>query len=233
MLELYSVIWRVSGRRQIVLILLSFAVAGLAAVPLSFQKDIIKLLRGRVFERSKLRDENGGSGIQGGTLATMISAEAEELGKFSGTAFSEPVVQIGTLVSVIGFIASTQPFLGAIALCMIFPQIGLVLFSQKRVNVLVAERVRILRSTTDEIIEPGKGDEPVAVVNGFELIFQTRRKTFIWKLSTKFLLSTINGLGMVSVLALGGAFVLLGRTMLALSLRQQWGSGEFRGQQGF
>lgn len=279
MLELYSAIWRVSGKRQVILIFLSFAVAGLAAVPLSFQKDIIngltdrsvdrtallwlcfgmmsviflslglkwvlgyrssilgediiKLLRGRVFERSKLPDPKGGGGIQGGTLATMISAEAEELGKFSGTAFSEPVVQIGTLISVIGFIASTQPFLGAIALCMIFPQIGLVLFSQKRVNVLVANRVRILRKTTDEIIEPDQGDGPETVSDGFELIFQTRKRIFIWKLSTKFLLSAINGLGMVSILALGGAFVLLGRTDVGTVVAATMGLGRIQGPTGF
>ena len=44
MFSLYAAIWRVSGGRQIVLILLSIAIAGLAAVPLSFQKDIINEL---------------------------------------------------------------------------------------------------------------------------------------------------------------------------------------------
>ena len=34
MFQLYGAIWRVSGRRQIVLILLSIAVAALAAAPL-------------------------------------------------------------------------------------------------------------------------------------------------------------------------------------------------------
>ena len=44
MLELYAAIWRVSGRRQVILILLSMAIAALAAVPLSYQKDIINEL---------------------------------------------------------------------------------------------------------------------------------------------------------------------------------------------
>jgi ABC-type multidrug transport system fused ATPase/permease subunit len=41
MVELYKRIWAVTGRQQIVLIVLSLCLAALAAVPLQFQKDII------------------------------------------------------------------------------------------------------------------------------------------------------------------------------------------------
>ena len=44
MIDLYAAIWRVSGRRQIILILLSLVIAALAAVPLSYQKEIINTL---------------------------------------------------------------------------------------------------------------------------------------------------------------------------------------------
>ena len=44
MFQLYAVIWQASGRRQIVLIFLSAAIAALAAVPLEFQKRIVNLL---------------------------------------------------------------------------------------------------------------------------------------------------------------------------------------------
>jgi hypothetical protein len=54
MLELYRAIWRVSGRRQIVLILLSLAIAGLAAAPLKFQQEIVNLLTYGGFELSHL-----------------------------------------------------------------------------------------------------------------------------------------------------------------------------------
>ncbi|WP_424831022.1 hypothetical protein [Ruegeria sp.] len=44
MLRLYQAIWRASAGRQIILIILSLAVAALAAVPLEFQRDIINHL---------------------------------------------------------------------------------------------------------------------------------------------------------------------------------------------
>ena len=44
MLEMYVAIWRVDPRRQSILILLSVAVAAMAAVPLGYQKAIINEL---------------------------------------------------------------------------------------------------------------------------------------------------------------------------------------------
>ena len=257
MFRLYQAIWRASAGRQIILILLSLAVAALAAVPLEFQRDIInhltsddiatehlvllgsgmlaaillslglkwvlgyragtlgedliRMIRKRLLVRAKdLKD--GGEPFRKGTMSTAVSAEAEELGKFAGGAFSDPVVQIGTLISVIGYISSTQPGLGLIAFSMIVPQIVIVLASQRRVNVFVAERVRILRTSTDRLTA-----EDIEVVSKdigalFDDIYETRRRMFIWKLSAKFLLSVINGAGTVGVLMLGGWLVMQGRT---------------------
>jgi ABC-type bacteriocin/lantibiotic exporter with double-glycine peptidase domain len=95
---------------------------------------------------------------------------------------------------------------------MIVPQILIVLMSQRKVNVFVAERVRILRSATDRLtaddIEAAERD-----INAqFDEIYETRRRMFIWKLSAKFLLSVINGAGTVGVLMLGGWLVMQGKT---------------------
>ncbi|KIC43127.1 ABC transporter permease [Ruegeria sp. ANG-R] len=257
MFRLYTAIWRVSARRQIILILLSLAVAALAAVPLEFQReiinhltsdsikvphllllgagmmgvillslalkwvlgyragtlgeDIIRLIRGRLLVRAIDISEEG-QDLRSGTMTTAISAEAEELGKFAGGAFSDPVVQIGTLFSVIGYISSTQPGLGLIAFSMIVPQIVIVLASQRKVNIFVAERVRILRSATDRLTHEDIEAASKAIQKEFDEIFDTRRRMFIWKLSAKFLLSVINGAGTVGVLMLGGWLVLQGKT---------------------
>lgn len=269
MFQLYAAIWRISGRRQVVLILLSMAIAAMAAVPLAFQKEIINILTNPapsadmlfmlgagmmaatllsltlkwvIGHRSSLLGEdtirlvrswlyadtapsnsvsnsasNSGTSparaqIPTGTLTTAISAEAEELGKFAGSAFSEPVVQVGTLISVIGFIASTQPGLGMIALAMIAPQVVLVLATQGKVNALVAKRVKILRGATNRIVAEQSQAIVQSVLDDFDAIYETRRRMFLWKLSTKFLLSAINSAGTVAVLMLGGWLVLQGKT---------------------
>lgn len=257
MFRLYAAIWRVSARRQIVLIILAIAIAALAAAPLKFQQDIvnllsygeatqdqliwlcagmmgvillslslkwlngyiasllgedvIRLIRGRLIGAAT-DDRPEQDDIYAGTLSTAISAEAEELGKFAGSAFSDPVMQIGTLISVIAFVASTQPGLGLLAAGIIAPQVIIVLLTQQQVNKLVAERVRVLRATTDKIAEADLRAIQDGVLADFDRIYGVRKSMFKWKLSTKFVLSSINGAGTVAVLLLGGLYVIDGRT---------------------
>ncbi len=278
MFQLYRAIWRASAGRQIILIVLSIAIAGLAAVPLEFQRDIInhltednvdterliylgsgmmsvillslvlkwvlgyragtlgedmiRMIRQRLLLRSSDLGENGET-IRKGTMTTAISAEAEELGKFAGGAFSDPVVQIGTLISVIGYISSTQPGLGLIAFSMIVPQIVIVLISQRKVNVFVAERVRILRSATDRLTTDDIDAVARDVEAQFDEIYNTRRRMFIWKLSAKFLLSVINGAGTVGILMLGGYLVLQGKTDVGTVVAATSGLGRIQGPTAF
>ncbi len=278
MLRLYSAIWRASAGRQVILIVLSIAIAALAAVPLEFQRDIInhltaddvstdrliylgtgmmsvvllslalkwllgfragtlgedivRLIRQRLLARAADIRETGET-VRKGTMTTAISAEAEELGKFAGGAFSDPVVQIGTLISVIGYISSTQPGLGMIAFSMIVPQIVIVLISQRKVNIFVAERVRILRSATDKLTIEDINDVARDVETQFDDIYETRRRMFLWKLSAKFLLSVINGAGTVGVLMLGGWLVLQGRTDVGTVVAAVSGLGRIQGPTAF
>ncbi len=278
MLRLYSAIWRASAGRQILLILLSVAVAALAAVPLEFQRaivnhltsldvgaerlvylglgmmgvillslalkwvlgyragtlgeDMIRLIRQRLLWRSSDINETGES-VRKGTMTTAISAEAEELGKFAGGAFSDPVVQIGTLISVIGYISSTQPGLGLIAFSMIVPQIIIVLVSQRKVNVFVAERVRILRSATDQLTTEDLEAVEQDIKALFDDIYETRKRMFLWKLSAKFLLSVINGAGTVGILMLGGWLVLEGKTDVGTVVAATSGLGRIQGPTAF
>ncbi|WP_425043531.1 ABC transporter transmembrane domain-containing protein [Primorskyibacter sp. S87] len=278
MLALYAAIWRISGRRQIILILLSIGIAALAPVSLNFQKEIVNLLTDqsmstdelllycagmfgaillslvlkwisgyrsgllgedvirhirRLLFHGSVEQEAEGDRVRRGTLTTAISAEAEELGKFAGAAFSEPVVQIGTLISVIGFIAATQPFLGLIAASMILPQILIVLISQRQVNKYVAERVRILRAATDALTAEQIATVGQDVEHRFDEIYDTRRKMFIWKLSSKFILSAINGAGTVGLLLLGGWLVIDGKTDVGTVVAATIGLGRIQGPTAF
>ena len=195
-------------------------------------EDMIRRIRQLLLARTVDVDESG-ENVRKGTMTTAISAEAEELGKFAGGAFSDPVVQIGTLVSVIGYISSTQPWLGLIALSMIAPQILIVLVSQRKVNVFVADRVRILRSATDHLTIENIEAVTQEVHDQFDAIYDTRRRMFLWKLSAKFLLSVINGAGTVGVLILGGWLVLQGETDVGTVVAATSGLARIQGPTGF
>ena len=277
MLEMYAAIWRVSARRQVILILLSAAIAALAAVPLSYQKDIINELTAAdihfdglvrlcaemmgvvllslalkwalgfgantlgedVIRRLRLRiyentiEHHHDSELGTGTVTTMISAEAEELGKFAGSAYSEPVMQIGTMISVVGYIATAEPILGVIALAIVAPQVVLVLTTQRVVNRHVADRVRILRRSTRDIVADDLDHENPEVLDAFDRIYDTRRSMFLWKLSTKFAISAITGAGTVGVLFLGGWYVLKGETDVGTVVAAVMGLSRLQGPTSF
>lgn len=258
MREFYKAIWRASWRQQILLIVLSLAVAALAAAPLKFQKEAINsliesteftivvqlcagylgviLLSAALKSRLNYKISLVGEGVirfirewlytehvtdnakdvqdlpKKGTLLTMISTEAEEVGSFSGSAIADPLMMVGTLVSVIGFIMVAQPFLGLIALGMILPQAVIVLAIQRRINARVKQRVQALRASCDQISGSDLLQLEDEVFNDFNDVFEARRNVFILKLSSKFILKVINACGTVGVLLLGGWLVIQGKS---------------------
>lgn len=174
-------------------------------------EDLVRRLRLYLMQQATSEDASNAH-VGKGSLATAIFSEAEEVGKFAGTAYTEPVVQIGTLISVVSFITASQPYLGIVALAMILPQVVLVLVTQRQINALVTERIRQVRSATDRITSEELKRIIKQSEEDFDRIYETQRRIFLWKGSTKFLLSLINGTGTVCVLLLGGWLVLEGRT---------------------
>ncbi|MEP2532527.1 ABC transporter ATP-binding protein [Shimia sp.] len=258
MLNLYKRIWQHTGRSQVLLIVLSLIVAGLAAAPLRFQKDIINSLgpdlvleslitmcvgylgvifASNVFKfllnyRSSLLGERTIRFIRKriysqrfdpdvsqqrdmGTLTTIIAAEAEEVGRFAGVAIANPLLQIGTLISVISYIASTQPYLGGFLVLIVVPQAVVVLLLQARVNRRVRARTLILREATSAIsveqIDQMKGAQQ-GILDDFDEIFTTRRGIFRLKLSMKFAMNLLNGIGLIGILMIGGLLMMNGRS---------------------
>jgi ABC-type bacteriocin/lantibiotic exporter with double-glycine peptidase domain len=258
MRDLYRAIWRVTGRQQIVLILLSLLVAALAAAPLKFQQLVVNslayggdvrglawlcagffgavllsaglkfalglrlslvgervvlLIRERLYTQAVAAAGNGtATAPPRGALLTMLAAEAEVVGSFAGSAVSTPLVQLGTLLSVIGFIALSQPALGVLALAVVVPQAAIVLGIQSRINRKVRARVQSLRDASDRISAGDLARVEDEIVADFHAIYETRRRIFLLKLSSKFALGAISAVGKVGILFLGGWLVLQGRS---------------------
>jgi ABC-type bacteriocin/lantibiotic exporter with double-glycine peptidase domain len=258
MSELYRAIWRVTGRQQLVLIVLSVLVAAVAALPLRFQQlainslvygsdvrqlawlcagflvalllsaglklllglrmatvgeRVVLLIRERIYRNATHDRVNGaGDAPTPGTLVAMVSAEAESVGSFAGAAIASPVVQIGTLASVLGFIVGSQPWLGLLALVVVVPQAAIVVVVQHRINLQVRARVQSLRDASGRISEGDLAAVDDAVVQDFHDIFHIRRRIFALKLSSKAAIAAISGLGKVGILFLGGWLVLRGQS---------------------
>lgn len=186
----------------------------------------IRLVRTRIYSREANTDRpKDEEPLQQGTLATMIAAEAEEVGKFAGSAIASPLMQVGILVSVIAYIASNQPSLGILVLGVVLPQALIVFAIQKKINIRIAERVRVLRRATNRVVSEDMKRAEQAVLSDFDEIYEARRKIFLFKLSAKFALNTINGIGTAGVLMLGGWQVLSGQTDIGIVVAALIGLG--------
>jgi ABC-type multidrug transport system fused ATPase/permease subunit len=175
----------------------------------TLSESVIRRIRETLYRR---RTAEESTGDERGTLVTMIAAEAEEVGQFAGAAIASPLMQLGTLFSVIAYITATQPFLGLILVAVIVPQIVIVLTLQRHINDRIGKLVKILRHATGMITAAEVSRIQQDVLDKFDEIYETHRQVFMFKLSMKFALNIINGLGTVGILLLGGVLVLNGKT---------------------
>ena len=171
---------------------------------------VVRLIRGRLYTRAV--HEGDAAAVSRGTLVTMTSAEAEGVGAFAGAAVATPVLQVGTLLSVIGFIAASEPALGLIALAVIVPQVVIVVAIQARVNRAARERTLRLRDAADRLSASDLARIEKEITRDFDDVLALRLRIFRLKLSTKYLQNLISAAGTAGVLLLGGWLVLEGRT---------------------
>lgn len=187
---------------------------------------MIRSLRETIFRDRPLSspDETPGETAkdQSGTLVTMIATEAEAVGKFVGDCISTPIVQAGTLLSVLGYMLFTEPRLGLVVLLIAVPQVILVPMIQRRLNVFVRERVRTLRRAGDLTVDDlrtghGSGNSTRGEVGkAFEAIYRVRLHVFKLKFGLKFLVGALESTGVFALLFAGGLMVLDGKTEIGI-----------------
>jgi len=174
---------------------------------------VVLAIRERLWRNRVAADSRGeADGASGGRLVAMLTAEAETVGQFAGGAVATPLVQLGTLVSVIGFVASQEPWLGLVALAVVVPQAAIALAAQRFVNARVAERVGALRAASDGLASTRPGQRDATVPAALARVYEARRRLTRVKLAAKAAATSIGGLGAAVVLFAGGLLVLQGET---------------------
>jgi ABC-type multidrug transport system fused ATPase/permease subunit len=96
-----------------------------------------------------------------GELIPMITAEVEPLGGFMGDAIAQPLIQAGTLLTIVGFLFIQNPLVGIAAISLYPIQGYLIPKMQRRVNMLSKERVRAMRKVSERIGEGVAGIQEI------------------------------------------------------------------------
>lgn len=178
------------------------------------------IFRSRASFRAEERPDE--TAHKSGTLVTLISTQAEAVGKFVGDCISTPIVQAGTLLSVLGYMLYTEPRLGLVVLLIAVPQVVGVPMIQRRINVQVRERAHTLLHAGDLVIDDTKdsrgpgGSLASEIGKAFETIYRVRLRVFKLKFGLKFLISALQSIGVFALLFVGGIMVLHGKTEIGI-----------------
>ena len=93
---------------------------------------------------------------QAGVHSAMAVAEVEPIGGFVGTAISEPLLQGGILVSVIGYMTFLEPWTLVLCAAFLLPQLLFVPLMQQAINRRAGERITTLRKVSGDIVDSGR-----------------------------------------------------------------------------
>ncbi len=185
-------------------------------------ESMIRSLREKIFDSSSTISRGETATNSSGTVVTMISTEAEAVGKFVGNSMSTPTVQAGTLLSVLSYMLYTEPRLGLVVLFIAVPQLVVVPLIQRRINARTRERVRTLRRAGDLVADnmQGGGESGNSVGShvgtAFGAIYDLRLHVFRLKFGLKFLVSGLQSVGVFALLFAGGIMVLNGKTEIGI-----------------
>ncbi|MEO8859389.1 MAG: hypothetical protein ABI343_20585 [Burkholderiaceae bacterium] len=148
-----------------------------------------------------------------GTEVSMVLTEVEPIGGFAGISVSEPILQIGVLLSVFGYLVYLQPMVALLCALAFSPQLVFVPLMQRAINLRSAERIQILREVGGSIIDshphvpfvPGTQDAEI------QHVFELNMGIFKIKFTMYFLMNLMHHLGVATALGVGGYYVVQGR----------------------
>jgi hypothetical protein len=97
------------------------------------------------------RRPRSGSRRRGGD-GSIVASEAERVG-LVGEAFSEPILQGGILVAVLGYMLVVEPTIALVSLGFFVPQILLLPMIQQFINRRARRKVKLVRQLGDQIVD--------------------------------------------------------------------------------
>lgn len=154
-----------------------------------------------------------------GEAVSIIGTEVDKLGGFVGESLSQPLVNLGMLVAVAGYMFVVEPMVAAVGAVFLLPQIVLVPLVQIRLNHLMAKRLYLVRALGDRVAalsgEPGTGSEP-PLEDSLDPIYANRISIQLVKFALKMTINLLNGLAPLTVLMVGGWMVLQDETTLGI-----------------
>jgi ABC-type multidrug transport system fused ATPase/permease subunit len=154
----------------------------------------------------------GGEGVK----ISIIVSEVESVGGFVGSSFSEPMLNAGILLSILGYMIFTQPWMALVALVIFCPQLLFIPFLQDAINLRTKRRIQTMRALSVDIVneaaERAGARTQQTFLRRIANIYRLNMEIFRRKFGMNFLMNLLYHLGIIGILAVGGWLVLQGKT---------------------
>lgn len=172
-------------------------------------EDIARDIRRRMLVRIEARH----APVAAGTVADVLSAEAEEVASFASDSIWVPLLQGGTILFILGYLVWVQPLIAALAFAVFLPQGLVVPYVQHRINRLARLRTRIMRRLASLAIRETYVPHAGPSLNGLtDRLYRLRIAIWWRKTLLTFIGNLFDAAGPISILMLGGWLVLQGQT---------------------
>ena len=138
-----------------------------------------------------------------------LVAEVEPVGGFVGSSVSEPLLQAGILLSVLGYIVHLDRWMAVAALALFLPQLVFVPLMQGAINRRAGARVWVLRQLGISTVESrvASADQDSSDAKRIDRVLRLNMAIFKLKFSMNFLMNFCSHLQVVAALLIGGWMV--------------------------
>ncbi len=160
-----------------------------------------------------------------GELVSMVTSEAEPLGGMMGDAITQPVLQVGQMLTILSFLFLQSLWFGLAAVALIPLRAWLIPKLQRQINLLNKSRIKEVRKLASEIGESAAGASTLRMNGGWRYrlalvtdrlgrLFDIRFEIYQKKFFMKFINNFITQLTPFFFFSIGGYLVIQGEVTL-------------------
>lgn len=175
----------------------------------------VRDLRRRVYAHGIARRDAADLESEGVDMS-IILAESEPVGGFVAMSFSEPLMQVGTLATVFGYMIVLEPWIALFSIALFSVQVLFIPRIQRMINRRAAARIQVMRALSGAMIDDfAPGATPAARQGAFhariDRVFDLNIEIFWRKYAMNFLMNLTHHLGVIGVLLVGGWMIVADR----------------------
>lgn len=139
-------------------------------------------------------------------------------GGFVAESISLPLLQAGTVLSIAGYMLIIEPLVAMVAIVFLIPSVVVVGLAQPVLNHLSRSKITVVRSLGESVLRDGRRDAAEGAQSNelIERIYDLRLRFSNLKIATKSFNQLITGLGLLSILLVGGWLAMQGRTEIGI-----------------